>query len=75
MSYKFLILTLVLVILSFPYKTLEVPEWKVTVLDENGLPMNNIEITQNYKNYTFEMNSGKQEKPMIMVWYSFQKLF
>jgi|GEM_PF-5902437 len=50
-SYKFLVF--VLVLLLYPYKTLEVPEWKVTFLDEMGKPVSGVRAYQHWKNYTF----------------------
>ena len=61
MKRKILIfLTFLLLIISLiPYSTESIPEWTVKIVDYNGQPVSNIEVTQNWSSTSSESKSSE----------------
>jgi hypothetical protein len=43
----------------YPLETVDVPAWKLRIVNERGTPYAGIEVTQAWKNYTLETQAGQ----------------
>jgi len=60
---QIIVVVLILLFLNIPFETVAIPEWKIRVVNELGLPMPGITIRQHWNNYSFDLSAtdGKEE--------------
>lgn len=51
--FAILILLVGLVVLLFPFSTVNIPEWQVKLVDGNGNPVGNVLVEQEWSHYAF----------------------
>ena len=53
-------LAVLLFILLFPFKTTIVPDWSLKVVDEEGAPVGDINVTEHWQHYLLESSSHEE---------------
>jgi len=53
-------LVLFLITISYPFKTMIVPQWNLRVVDDAGVPVREIRVTEHWQHYPLE-SSGHEE--------------
>ncbi|MCA1818315.1 MAG: hypothetical protein LC746_18385 [Acidobacteria bacterium] len=48
-----------IVALPIPFETVDVPEWKVRVIDQNDEPLSGATIREHWKNYSLDLKPGE----------------
>src|SRR5216683_464277 len=49
------------VVMLYPWETMVVPEWKVRIVDENGLPLVNTGVREVWQHYSIESRGHRQD--------------
>jgi hypothetical protein len=55
---RFAVMMGVLLLLIFPIPKVVIQQWSIRVLDENGVPVSGIRVSESWDNYTFGLSGG-----------------
>jgi hypothetical protein len=51
---KILIFIVALILIAVPFPSLEAPEWSVSVVNNQNIPLRGVTVRESYQNYSFE---------------------